>query len=363
MQRALALARRGEGCTRPNPPVGAVVIKGNRVLGEGYHRRTGGPHAEIYALRQAGRRTRGARLYVTLEPCSAWGRTPPCTDAIVAAGIAEVVAARRDPNPRHAGRGLRRLRQQGLRVKSGCCEPEATALLAPFSRWIRTRRPLLTLKMAMSLDGKIADRRGNARWISSRAARQAVHAERRRSDAIMVGGGTVIADDPHLLPRPAHGRRPYRVVVAGRRPLPLSARVLSDPDVRQTVVAVPAGYPAQRRRAMEQRGARVLVLPSRQGRVALAALVRALGEMGVMRVLCEGGAELAAALIAENLVDEYLFFVAPCIVGGRTAPTAAGGRGWPIEAQRKLIWTRVERCGRDLLLRARPAARKGRRDR
>ena len=164
-------------------------------------------------------------------------------------------------------------------------------------------------------------------------------------------------------PRPARGRHPYRVVVVGRRPLPLSARVLSDSDVCQTVVAVPAGYPARLRRVMEQRGARVLVLPSQQGRVTLAALMRALGEMGVMRVLCEGGTELAAALIAENLVDEYIFFVAPCIVGGQTAPTPVGGRGWPIEAQRKLIWTGVERCGRDLLLRAQPAGRRETRNR
>ena len=228
MRRALALARRGEGCTRPNPPVGAVVVVRNRLVGQGYHQIAGGPHAEVHALRKAGRHSAGATLYVTLEPCSTQGRTPPCTDAIIAAGVRRVVVAVRDPNPRHAGRGLIVLRRKGIEIHEGVVADQATELLRPFAKWIQHKTPYVTLKLAMTLDGRIADAQGRSQWITGPAMRGAVHALRRRVDAILVGRETAAIDDPNLLPRPARGRQPFRVVVDSRGRLPPNLRMLHD---------------------------------------------------------------------------------------------------------------------------------------
>ena len=200
MQRALRLARRGEGLTRPNPPVGAVAVKSGKIVGEGYHRRAGGPHAEVVALSKAGTKARGCTLYVTLEPCCTWGRTPPCTDLILSSGVRRVVVSVRDPNPRHSGRGLTLLRRKGIRVIEGVCAEEGMKLIAPFAKWIRRGLPYVTLKLGMSVDGKIADRKGRSRWITGPEARNKVHELRRRVDGILVGGGTVRNDDPSPAP-------------------------------------------------------------------------------------------------------------------------------------------------------------------
>lgn len=352
MLRAVQLAWRGAGLTRPNPPVGAVVVKDGRKVGEGYHRKAGGPHAEVLALRRAGRDARGATLYVTMEPCSTWGRTPPCTDAILSCGVRRVVAAARDPNPKHRGRGLARLRRQGIRVSEGVCAAEGLELARGFSKWVTTGRPYVTLKMAMTLDGKIADARGNSRWISGAASRAVVQELRRRSDAILVGAGTVRSDDPSLLPRPARGRMPFRVVVSSRGGIPPGARMLRDDGRARTIVAVSTRCPKARVVRLARAGVRVWVLGGRRGRVRLAEVLGRLGREGCLQVLCEGGSELAGELVRDHLVDEYVFFVAPRLVGGRRAPGAVGGMGLTLDSSRLVRVVECRHVGSDLMVKA-----------
>ena len=350
MRRALALARRGEGLTRPNPPVGAVVVAGGRKVGEGFHRIAGGPHAEVIALLQAGKKARGATLYVTLEPCSTWGRTPPCTDAILAAGIRRIVVAARDPNPKHAGRGLRLLRQRGVPLDAGVCAAEGRALIAPFRMLMLTGRPFVTLKLGMTLDGRIADRTGASRWITSAAARSAVQALRRRVDAILVGGATIRADNPRLRPRPDAGRCPLRVVVTASGKLPPRCQVLRDAYADCTVVATtPAGA---RRLARAKTAAQIWTFPARGRKIDLRALLQKLGAGGALHVLCEGGGRLAAELLRAQLVDELLMFVAPKFLGGDALPAVGGG--WKLAAAPAFELQSVARIGPDLLIRAKP---------
>jgi diaminohydroxyphosphoribosylaminopyrimidine deaminase/5-amino-6-(5-phosphoribosylamino)uracil reductase len=316
MARALELAERGLGRTFPNPPVGAVFVRGGRVLGEGYHHRAGAPHAEIEALKAAGGRVRGATLYVTLEPCSHYGRTPPCADALLDLGLARVVVAMLDPNPRVRGRGLRRLREARIPVEVGSGEAEARRLTEGYRCRVLRGRPLVTLKLALTLDGRIASASGDARWITGPAARGLVHAMRDVSDAVLVGAGTVRADDPRLTCRLPGGRDPIRVVVAGARvSLPLRARVLRQGG-GPTWVAVPAAAAPRRVAALRQRGVEVVVVPGRGPRVELQALMRLLGARGLTSLLVEGGSALAAAALRARIVDRVVFFLAPVILGG-----------------------------------------------
>lgn len=350
MERALTLARRGEGLTRPNPPVGAVVVKGGHAVGEGYHRKAGGPHAEVYALRQAGGQARGATLYVTLEPCSTWGRTPPCTDAVTRAGIRRVVAAMADPNPRHRGRGMQLLRRAGIEVACGVLGREAEVLLRPFVTWICGERPWVILKLGVSLDGRIADAAGRSRWITGPPARRAVQALRRGADAVMVGAGTVVADDPSLLPRPSRGRLPWRVIVDSAGKVSPSAQVLTDAARSRTLVMTTRRCPAARRKACERGGAQVVELPADGHGVALVDALKRLHALGVMRVLCEGGGQLAAGLLRAGLVDELVFFVAPKILGGGAIPAIAGP-GWNLTDAPRFQVETVERLGDDVMIR------------
>jgi diaminohydroxyphosphoribosylaminopyrimidine deaminase/5-amino-6-(5-phosphoribosylamino)uracil reductase len=300
MARALALARRGEGLTRPNPPVGAVIVRTRRMVhqgclvhqgylvGQGWHHHAGGLHAEALAIQEAGTRAMNATLYVTLEPCCTQGRTPPCTRAIIQSGIRRVVLATRDPNPRHNGRGIAILRKAGIEVIEGIGAPEAQQLLAPFKQWIRTLRPYLTLKLAVSLDGKIADERGRSRWITGPAARRQVQAWRRSADAILVGARTVLADDPSLLPVPPGGRRPWRVVVNTRGTLLSSAKIFTDGHQAQTIIATTRRCPVRQQAAWRSTGAKVWILPESRGGVSLIALMKKIGRLGCLHVLCEG---------------------------------------------------------------------------
>ncbi len=329
MRRALALARRGQGRTSPNPCVGAVVVRGGNVVGEGYHRQAGQPHAEVEALDRAsagGRR--GGTLYVTLEPCSTQGRTPPCTEAIIRAGIRRVVVAARDPNPRHNGRGLQQLRRAGIKVEQGLRADEATRLNAAFNHWIVTGRPLVIAKAAISLDGRIATRTGDSRWITDREARQAAHRLRAEADAVMVGAGTVRQDDPRLtLRHGVRGVQPWRVVVDGRGVTRPTARLYSDRLSARTIVATTARSAARWRRQLEAAGVRVITLPAAAGHVSLPRLLRALGQLPITSVLVEGGAGLFGALFDRHLVDEVRFFFAPLVLGGTAATGVVGGRG------------------------------------
>ncbi|MCW5891912.1 MAG: bifunctional diaminohydroxyphosphoribosylaminopyrimidine deaminase/5-amino-6-(5-phosphoribosylamino)uracil reductase RibD [bacterium] len=320
MARALELAARGVGRTFPNPPVGAVLVRGGRVLGEGFHARAGGPHAEIEALRAAGGRAGGATLYVTLEPCTVHGRTPPCADALLALGLARVVVATCDPNPRVQGRGIAKLRRAGIPVVVGVGEDEARTLIAPFRTRMLLRRPLVVLKLATSLDGRIAAAGGDARWITGEAARRIAHGLRDTCDAVLVGAGTVRTDDPRLSCRIPGGRDPIRVVLAGTTSaLPPRAAIFARSGPPTWIVA-PRGTAAARAATWQRRGAEVLLVPGRGGRVSIPAALRVLAARGLTSVLVEGGAGVAAAALRAGVVDRLVLFVAPLLLGGDGVP-------------------------------------------
>lgn len=352
MARALALAASGLGLTSPNPAVGAVVVRDDRVVGEGAHVMAGGPHAEVAALARAGEAARGATCYVTLEPCCHHGRTPPCVEALVAAGVARVVAACRDPNPRVDGRGLAALRAAGIEVTLGVGEAEARALNRAFFTFVTTGRPHVTLKTAMTLDGRIAAWDGTSRWITGEAARAEAHRFRFLADAVLVGVGTVLKDDPALTVRlpDALPKEPLRVVVDSRLRTPLEARVLTAGDPSRTIVAGAAPLPSRRAAALRARGVRVLGLPRDGRRVSLRALLAALADLDVVSILAEGGAELSAALLDAGLVDRVAFFVAPRLLGGRTAPGPVGGVGRALKEALSVTGLSSRMIGEDLLI-------------
>ena len=355
MDRALRLARRGEGLTRPNPPVGAVAVKNGKIVGEGYHRRAGGPHAEVVALSMAGKNSMGCTLYVTLEPCCTWGRTPPCVDLILSSGVSLVVLSVRDPNPRHSGSGLNILRRKGIRVIEGVCAEEGMELIAPFAKWIQRHMPYVTLKLGMSVDGKIADRSGRSKWITGPEARKKVQELRRRVDGILVGGGTVRNDDPSLLPRPDQGRKPLRIIVSRRGQIPWNSKVLTDAAARQTLLVVLKRYPVKTIQRLKAAGVEVLAASEEHGKISLKALFRMLASQGLLHILCEGGSELAGSMVRGRLVDEYLFFISPCIIGGIESKSAIGGQGWLLGKNPGLKFISCERVGRDFMIRALPA--------
>ena len=319
MRRALALARRGLGNTSPNPAVGAVLVRNDRIIGEGYHKRAGWQHAEVFALHRGN--ARGATLYVTMEPCCTRGKTPPCTDAIVAAGVKRVIVAALDPNPNHDGRGLTVLRRAGIRVDAGLLTDEATQMNVAFNKWITTGMPLVIAKAALSVDGKIATRTGDSKWITSEVARREAHKLRARVDAIMVGANTVIRDNPQLTLRyGVRGRLPWRVVVDARGRCPRTSKVFTDSHRDRTlVITTSVSRPLQ--------GIKLITVPQRERRVDLRAALRALGKLNVTSVLAEGGGELLGSLFDARLVDRVAFFVAPAIIGGREATTAVEGAG------------------------------------
>ncbi|MBI4676836.1 MAG: bifunctional diaminohydroxyphosphoribosylaminopyrimidine deaminase/5-amino-6-(5-phosphoribosylamino)uracil reductase RibD [Elusimicrobia bacterium] len=360
MREALALARRGEGSTRPNPPVGAVVVARGGCVGRGWHRKAGGPHAEVFALEEAGWRARGATIYVTLEPCSTWGRTGPCTERVISSGIRRVVFGVRDPHPKHQGAGTKVLRKAGIQVTEGVSEPEARELIRPFEKRVRTGLPYVTLKMAMSLDGRIAEPGGKSRWVSGPASRAEVGKLRRRVDAVLVGRRTVSLDDPNLSPGPsARGSKmPFRIVADSLGQTPLSSRILTDGRQCRTIIAVTEACPKARVRRFQRLGAAAWVLPNARGGVSLKALLERLGREGFLRVLCEGGGELAASLVAGGLVDEYLFFVAPKLLGSRSLPLIGGAKSWPLDSCPTLRFTGAGMSGPDAMLRAFPARRR-----
>lgn len=324
MRAALALARRGLGNVWPNPAVGCVIVHAGRVVGRGWTQPGGRPHAETEALAMAGALARGATAYVTLEPCSHHGKTPPCADALVAAGISRVVVAVEDPDPRVSGRGIARLREAGLTVLSGVMAEEAAELNAGFLSRITRRRPLVTVKLATTLDGRIATHSGESRWITGAAARQAGHLLRAENDAIMVGSGTVLADDPELTCRlpGLEDRSPVRVVVDGRLRLPLTSKLVSSANDVATWVLTLEGAEENRREAYEEAGVDVVELPGDDNGVDLAAALDVLGESGITRVLAEGGAHLTASLLRLGLVDRLVWFRAPRLIGGDGLPAA-----------------------------------------
>lgn len=334
MKRALELAKFGEGHTAPNPLVGAVIVKDGQIIGEGWHAVYGGPHAEIMAFQSLNASAEGATLYVTLEPCSHFGKTPPCVDAIIAHKISKVVVAMLDPNPLVSGRGVQKLTEHGITVKTGILESESADLNEPFLKFITTGCPLIIVKTAMTLDGKLASVTGDSKWISNTASRQLVHKMRNKYSGIMVGIGTVLADDPSLTTRldvtaqSFVSADPHRIIVDTHARTPLTAKVLNLHDSKaMTIIATTELAPLESRLALEAKGATVLTLPSKDGHVDLKALIVKLGEMHIDSVLVEGGSELNFSLFNEQLVDRVFSFIAPKIIGGRNAKTPVAGEG------------------------------------
>ena len=356
MARALALAERGRGLVEPNPLVGAVVVRAGAAVGEGWHERFGGPHAEVLALARAGEASRGATLYVTLEPCCHHGKTPPCTGAVLRAGVRRVVAAMADPFPEVAGRGLEALRTAGVEVEVGVREAEARELNAPYLKLLGTGQPYVHAKWAMTLDGKIATRAGHSKWISGEASRARAHALRGRVDAVVVGAGTVRADDPLLTARPPGPRTAARIVLTRSGELPPERRLLRTLDQAPVLVVTGAGRePALS--AWRDAGCEVLGLPGcAEGGVGVDALLEELGRRRMTNVLVEGGAGVLGAFRDAGAIDEVHVFVAPLLAGGAGALPPVGGLGAAAIADglRLRSWE-VERVGDDLLIRGRVA--------
>ncbi len=353
MAAALGLARRGLGRVWPNPAVGCVLVAGDRVVGRGWTQDGGRPHAEQVALERAGALARGATAYVSLEPCAHHGKTPPCADALIAAGVVRVVTATDDPDPRVSGGGHRRLKQAGIAVTEGVERSAAGELNLGFFHRQRLGRPMVTLKLAMSLDGRIATHSGQSQWITGPEARARAHLLRAEHDAVMVGSGTAIADNPRLTVRlpGMEGRQPIRIVADGRLALPLTHELVRGAKTHPTWLITRDDAERQRRRAFEQAGVEILtVAASEKAPLNLTAALQLLGERGLTRILVEGGGRLASSLIAADLVDRLLVFQAGLAIGGDGLPGIAGLGLRSLKAAPRFTQRRVERIGPDLLV-------------
>jgi diaminohydroxyphosphoribosylaminopyrimidine deaminase/5-amino-6-(5-phosphoribosylamino)uracil reductase len=359
MQRALALASRALGQVSPNPAVGAVLVRDGRVVGEGFTRPPGGPHAEVVALEEAGEAARGSTLYVSLEPCCHQGRTPPCTDALIAAGVAEVHMAMLDPDANVNGRGRKALEAAGIAVQVGEREEEARRLNEAYIKHRTTGLPFVIAKFAASLDGRIAAASGDSRWISGPQSLEWAHEQRTRVDAIMVGANTILVDNPQLTARPGgreSERQPLRVVVDSAGRTPANARVLQGPG--RALIATSGRSEPSWRQALEAAGAEVLVLPGDGDSLDLEALLKALAERGVLSLLVEGGGILLGSVFDQGLVDKVQAIIAPMIIGASEAPAAVAGRGAQRLAQAwRLRELTVERLGEDILVTGYPVKR------
>lgn len=358
MKRALSLAAKGKGRTSPNPMVGAVIVKDGQIVGEAYHRQSGEPHAEILALHQAGPRARGGVLYVTLEPCChTHKRTPPCVPLLIQSGLERICVAMIDPNPQVNGRGIQKLKHANIPVSFGMLEQDARNLNEVYAYWITTGRPLVTLKGAMTLDGKLATATGESRWITGEPARQDVHRLRNRMDAILVGVGTVIADDPELSARGKTmtsrrvGRQPVRVVLDSRLRIPSNAKVLQWVGEQPTILCTTTQAPIQKIEHFRNRGIQLWVLPGQAGRVSLKACLARLGKQGLTSVLIEGGATINAAALQQGLVNKVRLYMAPILLGGQDARGLIGGQSpkalnqaWP------LADCQLKKLGKDWLI-------------
>ncbi len=343
MKRALRLAEKGRGRTSPNPMVGAVAVKDGKIISEGWHERAGLPHAEAIAIQKAGEGARGATLYVTLEPCCHTAkRTPPCVRGIIEAGIKKVVAAMADPNPRVSGKGFEALREAEVEVEAGLFEKEARRLNEAYIKHITTGRPFVTMKVAMSLDGKIATRTGDSKWITGERARRLVHRMRGDSDVVLTACGTVVADNPQLTARIKGAKSPIRVIIDPELKSPPGCNVFTTPP--QTIVVSKRKLPKE----LEEKGVKAL---NYKGELSLNWLMEGLGRAGVTSVLIEGGSSLTGHAIEEGIVDKVVFFIAPVIVGGREAFPAVGGLGVEkIKDSFKVKEMRVRRVGEDLMV-------------
>jgi len=355
MKRALTLARKGIGRTSPNPAVGCVIVKGGSIIGEGWHRKAGTPHAEAHALNMAGAAARGADVYVTLEPCCHTGATPPCTEALIRAGVRRVIAGMSDPNPLVSGGGLAALEQAGIRTSCGILEDACRAINRPFIKHITTGLPYVTYKCAMTLDGKIASITGESRWISCEESRKYVHRMRAHSDAVMVGVDTILADNPQLTVRHVKGRNPLRIIVDSTLRTPTTVDILSGELARKTIIACTEEDLSVHMR-YQQNGASVLVCEKSDGRVDLLDLMKKLGESGIQSILLEGGSRLAGDALTRGLIDECVFFYAPKVIGSDGfSPFAITGIT-DMGLSLPFSDLSVRRLGTDIVVTARPEA-------
>jgi diaminohydroxyphosphoribosylaminopyrimidine deaminase/5-amino-6-(5-phosphoribosylamino)uracil reductase len=361
MRQALAIAQYSMGRTSPNPMVGAVIVRNGRVVGQGWHRKAGTPHAEINALQQAGELARGATMYVTLEPCSHHGRTGPCADAVIAAGLKKVVVAMNDPNPVVAGRGINRLREAGIEVIEGILANEAASLNEIFIKWISTQMPFVTLKSAMSLDGKIAAHTGHSQWITGPSSRERVQQLRDCYDAILVGIGTVLADNPRLTTRLSYeGKNPIRIIIDSMARTPLDANIITD-GLAPTIIAVTHKAPQEKINSLRACGAEVLIIETKQSGIDLRQLFKFLGRRDITSILIEGGASINASVLEENLVDKIYWFIAPKIIGGKSALGPVGGQGvHDVNHAHSFEDMNIETVGQDILISAYMRNREGR---
>ncbi len=329
MERAIELAARARGRTSPNPLVGAVIVKNGRIVGEGYHQKAGTPHAEIHALAAAGSAAQGATLYVSLEPCCHQGRTPPCTEAIIQGGIKRVFIATLDPNPKVAGGGLKRLQEAGIQAECGLMQEAAIELNEVFFKYIRTGLPYVALKTAMTLDGKIATANGDSRWITGPEARQYVHHLRNTYDAIMVGIGTVLADNPQLNTRlpEGQGRDPLRIIIDDRLELPLDSVIARSSREQPSLVFCGTQIDEKKASELAQLGVEIIKVELEDGLLPISQVLAMLGQRQIGSVLVEGGAQINASLIEQGWVDKFYWFIAPKLIGGQKAKTPVGGAG------------------------------------
>lgn len=353
MKRALTLARKGIGRTAPNPAVGCVIVKDGGIVGEGWHKKAGTPHAEIHALEMAGEAARGADVYITLEPCCHTGQTPPCSEALIKAGVKRVVAGMSDPNPHVNGKGMKALETAGIKTVCGLLENDCRAINRPFIKHITNGLPYVIFKSAMTLDGNIATVTGDSRWISCEESRREVHRMRRRCDAVLIGVDTLIADNPQLTVRHVRGRNPMRIIVDTNLRTPESVNVLKGRLARKTVIATAEINPRIHRRYLQQ-GATVLVCETENGQVSMHDLLRKLANMGVQSVLLEGGSRLAGNMLQNGLIDEFVFYYAPKIIGSRGfAPFSMQGIT-SMNDVIKLVIADVRRSGDDIVVHAWP---------
>jgi diaminohydroxyphosphoribosylaminopyrimidine deaminase/5-amino-6-(5-phosphoribosylamino)uracil reductase len=351
MKRALTLARRGVGRTSPNPAVGCVVVRNNEVIGEGWHRKAGTPHAEVHALRMAGDAARGADVFVTLEPCAHYGKTPPCSEALIRAGVARVFVGMKDPNPLVSGRGMAALRSAGIDVECGVLERKCREVNEPFIKHVTTGLPFVILKSAMTLDGKTATRTGDSKWVTNEESRRYVHRLRSMVDAVMVGVGTVIADDPQLTCRMGvRGPDPLRVIVDSRLRTPATAALFSMKSPAKTLLATLEPY-SSRGGELAEAGAEILGCRESGGRVDLTDLLRKLGARGVQSVLLEGGREMVGAALRAGIIDKFLLFYAPKLLVAEDGFGLCCGTGPDRMADAfKLRDVSVKRFGEDILV-------------
>lgn len=351
MQKALELAAKGRGKTSPNPAVGAVIVKGNKIIAEGYHRKAGAPHAEIIALRQAGTKAKGATLYVNLEPCCHTNkRTPPCTKSIIKSGLKRVVIAMKDPNPDVNGKGIKELTDAGIKTEVGIMRKEAKRLNEAFIKFITIKEPFVILKIAQSLDGKIATSTGESKWITGKDSRRYAHRLRSEVDVVLVGIGTVLKDNPSLTSRIKGGRNPYRIIVDSKLRIPLNAKVLKHKD-HKTIIAAIQNTQKKKIDMLKNLGIQVLTIKDKEGKVDLSALMKELGKLNMVSIMIEGGSSINASALLSGIVDKIMVFIAPIIIGGTDAITSVGEKSPTLLKDAiRIKEPQVKKIGRDVLL-------------